>query len=135
MSMTLRLMPADSRQGVKVAVVDAKKQYVERTQIFPHAPHHDWHNAMISLAKLAIKHDVTALQIVAGPLDVATDRLAGDLMAMYPDLALTKMIVEEPRQHQQQHHQKPAQKQYTPKPKAPVNSAMADALLKLREKS
>lgn len=83
------------RTGVKVVVVDATGKLLDYTVIFPFAPQNEWHQAMTDLAKLAAKHQVNLISIGNGTGSRETERLVSDLMKMYPDLKLTKVIVSE----------------------------------------
>lgn len=83
------------RTGVKVAVVDSTGKLLDHTVIFPFAPQNEWHQSIAELAKLAAKHQVELLSIGNGTGSRETERLISDLMKMYPDLQLTKVIVSE----------------------------------------
>lgn len=83
------------RTGVKVVVVDATGKLLDYTAVFPLAPQNEWHEAIASLAKLAAKHNVSLISIGNGTGSRETERLVTDLMKMYPDLALTKVVVSE----------------------------------------
>lgn len=83
------------RTGVKVVVVDATGKLLDYTVIFPFAPQNEWHQAMTDLAKLAAKYQVNLFSIGNGTGSRETERLVTDLIKMYPDLKLTKVIVSE----------------------------------------
>jgi uncharacterized protein len=83
------------RTGVKVATVDATGKLLDYTVIFPFAPHNEWHQAITDLAKLAAKYQVNLLSIGNGTGSRETERLVADLIKMYPDLKLTKVVVSE----------------------------------------
>ncbi len=83
------------RTGVKVVVVDATGKLLDYTIIFPFAPQNEWHQSMAELAKLAVKHDVTLISIGNGTGSRETERLVADMIKMYPDMRLTKMMVSE----------------------------------------
>lgn len=83
------------RTGVKVVVVDATGKLLDYTVIFPFAPQNEWHQSIAELAKLAVKHDVTLISIGNGTGSRETERLVSDMMKMYPDMRLTKMMVSE----------------------------------------
>ncbi|KTD72263.1 Tex family protein [Legionella tucsonensis] len=83
------------RTGVKVVVVDATGKLLDYTVIFPFAPQNEWHQAITDLAKLAAKYQVNLLSIGNGTGSRETERLVTDLIKMYPDLKLTKIIVSE----------------------------------------
>lgn len=83
------------RTGVKVVVVDATGKLLDYTVIFPLAPQNEWHQAITDLAKLAAKYQVNLISIGNGTGSRETERLVTDLIKMYPDLKLTKVIVSE----------------------------------------
>ncbi|MCE0722221.1 MULTISPECIES: Tex family protein [Legionella] len=83
------------RTGVKVVVVDATGKLLDYTVIFPFAPQNEWHQAITDLAKLAAKYQVNLFSIGNGTGSRETERLVTDLIKMYPDLKLTKVIVSE----------------------------------------
>ncbi|CAM2870420.1 transcriptional accessory protein [Legionella steigerwaltii] len=83
------------RTGVKVVVVDATGKLLDYTVIFPFAPQNEWHQAITDLAKLAAKYQVNLISIGNGTGSRETERLVSDLVKMYPDLKLTKVIVSE----------------------------------------
>ncbi len=83
------------RTGVKVVVVDATGKLLDYTAVFPLAPQNEWHQAIASLAKLAAKYHVNLISIGNGTGSRETERLVADMIKMYPDLALTKVVVSE----------------------------------------
>jgi protein Tex len=83
------------RTGVKVAVVDGTGKLVEAVTIYPHEPRKDWDGSIRTLATLCAKHAVQLVSIGNGTASRETDKLAADLMARHPGLALTKVIVSE----------------------------------------
>ena len=83
------------RTGVKVVVVDATGKLLDYTAVFPLAPQNEWHQAIASLAKLAAKYHVTLISIGNGTGSRETERLVADMIKMYPDLSLTKVVVSE----------------------------------------
>jgi uncharacterized protein len=83
------------RTGVKVVAVDATGKLLDYTVIFPFAPQNEWHQSIADLAKLAVKHQVNLISIGNGTGSRETERLVADMIKMYPDLQLTKIIVSE----------------------------------------
>ncbi|CEG58893.1 Tex family protein [Legionella fallonii] len=83
------------RTGVKVVVVDTTGKLLDFTVIFPFAPQNEWHQSIAELAKLAVKHEVTLISIGNGTGSRETERLVADMIKMYPDMQLTKMMVSE----------------------------------------
>jgi len=83
------------RTGVKVAIVDATGKVVEYATIYPHQPRNDWDGSLHVLAQLAAKHNVSLISIGNGTASRETDKLAGDLIKLKPELKLTKIVVSE----------------------------------------
>lgn len=83
------------RTGIKVVVVDSTGKLLDYTVVFPFAPQNEWHQSLADLAKLAAKHHVNLISIGNGTGSRETERLVAELIKMYPDLQLTKVIVSE----------------------------------------
>ncbi len=83
------------RTGVKIVVVDVTGKLLDYSTVFPLAPHNEWHQSIAELAKLAAKHHVNIISIGNGTGSRETERLVTDLMKMYPDLHLDKLLVSE----------------------------------------
>lgn len=83
------------RTGVKVVVVNSTGKVLDYTVIFPFAPQNEWHQAIADLAKLASKYQVNLISIGNGTGSRDTERLVAELIKMYPDMKLTKIIVSE----------------------------------------
>lgn len=91
---TLGLDPG-IRTGVKVAVVDLTGKLLDCSTVFPFAPQNEWHQAIAELAKLVAKYQVRLISLGNGTASRETERLVADLIKMYPDLKLTKVVVSE----------------------------------------
>ena len=91
---TLGLDPG-LRTGVKVAVVDATGKLLDTCAIFPHEPRRDWAGSLRSLAALAKKHSVDLIRIGNGTASRETDKLAAELIALHPELKMSKIVVSE----------------------------------------
>ncbi|MEA3196423.1 MAG: protein Tex [Gammaproteobacteria bacterium] len=83
------------RTGVKVAIVDHTGKLLETATVYPHVPRNDWNGTLKALAMLAKKHAVDLISIGNGTASRETDKLAGELMKLHPDLKLTKVVVSE----------------------------------------
>lgn len=83
------------RTGVKAVVVDDTGKLLDYTVVFPFAPQNEWHSAITDLAKLAAKYHVNLISIGNGTGSRETERLVSELIKMYPDLKLNKVIVSE----------------------------------------
>lgn len=83
------------RTGVKVVVIDTTGKLLDYTTIFPFSQQNNWHASISELAKLAIKYAVKLISIGNGTGSRETSRLVTDLLKMYPDLQLEKVIVNE----------------------------------------
>ena len=83
------------RTGVKVAVVDATGKVVATETIYPHEPWRRWDEAVAVLARLARAHRVELVAIGNGTASRETDKLAGEVIKLHPELGLTKIMVSE----------------------------------------
>jgi uncharacterized protein len=83
------------RTGVKVAVVDATGKVVATSTIYPHEPQRRWDESLAELAVLARRHKVELIAIGNGTASRETDKLATDLLRLFPDLKATKIVVSE----------------------------------------
>lgn len=83
------------RTGVKVAVVDRTGKLVATDTIYPHEPRKQWDQSLHTLRALCSKHQVELIAIGNGTASRETDKLAGDLIKLAPDLKLQKIVVSE----------------------------------------
>ncbi|SHL31248.1 uncharacterized protein SAMN05443637_12441 [Pseudonocardia thermophila] len=83
------------RTGVKVAVVDATGKVVATDTVYPHEPRRQWEQALATLTKLCIEHDVELIAIGNGTASRETDKLARELAARNPALKLIPVVVSE----------------------------------------
>ncbi|WP_024888796.1 Tex family protein [Luteimonas huabeiensis] len=83
------------RTGVKVAVVDATGKLVATDTIYPHEPRRQWDASLAVLKKLCIAHGVQLIAIGNGTASRETDRLAGELLKLAPELKMQKIVVSE----------------------------------------
>ena len=83
------------RTGVKVAVISPTGSVLHTGVIYPHEPRREWDKSIEILAALAKRHGSKLISIGNGTASRETDRLAADLIARYPGLGLTKVVVSE----------------------------------------
>ena len=83
------------RTGVKVAAIDTTGKYLDQATIYPHAPKNQWDASIASLAQMAAKYQTSLIAIGNGTASRETDKLAGDLIKLHPELKLTKVMVNE----------------------------------------
>jgi uncharacterized protein len=83
------------RTGVKVAVVSGTGQVAAATAIYPHEPQCRWDESIAELARLAQEHRVELIAIGNGTASRETDRLGVELIRLYPEFKLTKVVVSE----------------------------------------
>jgi protein Tex len=83
------------RTGVKVAVVDSTGKVTATSTIYPHEPQRRWDESLAELAVLARRHKVDLIAIGNGTASRETDKLAADLIRLFPDLKATKIVVSE----------------------------------------
>jgi len=83
------------RTGVKVAVVDRTGKLVDTTTIYPHEPKRQWDQSLHVLRALCARHQVDLISIGNGTASRETDKLAGDLIKLAPELKMQKIVVSE----------------------------------------
>lgn len=83
------------RTGVKMVVVDRTGKLLDEDTIFPFPPHNDQQGSIASLAKMAMKHHAQLISIGNGTGSRETERLVQDMMKIYPDLHVSKVLVNE----------------------------------------
>jgi len=83
------------RTGVKVVVIDATGKLLDACTVFPFQPHNQHQDSLATLAKLATRHNVELISIGNGTASRETERLVMELIKMYPDLPLQKVVVSE----------------------------------------
>jgi uncharacterized protein len=83
------------RTGVKVAVVDRTGKLVDTATIYPHEPKRQWDQSLHVLRALCLKHEVELVSIGNGTASRETDKLAGDLLKLVPELKMQKIVVSE----------------------------------------
>ncbi|KGM53332.1 transcription accessory protein [Lysobacter daejeonensis GH1-9] len=83
------------RTGVKVAVVDSTGKLVDTATIYPHEPKRQWDQSLHVLRALCSKHGVELIAIGNGTASRETDKLAGDLIKLAPELKMQKIVVSE----------------------------------------
>ncbi|MET0534470.1 MAG: Tex family protein [Steroidobacter sp.] len=83
------------RTGVKVAIVDRTGKLLDTATVYPHVPRNEWDRTIAHLALLAQKHNVDLISIGNGTASRETDKLAGEVIKLHPELKLTKIVVSE----------------------------------------
>lgn len=83
------------RTGCKVAVVDATGKLLDTATVYPHAPRNDWNGTLATLGALCKRHAVQLIAIGNGTASRETDKLAADVLALLPELKMTKIMVSE----------------------------------------
>ena len=83
------------RTGVKVAIVDRTGKFLVNTTIFPHAPQNRWNESLAELARLCKEQNIELISIGNGTASRETDKLAGELIRLLPELGLKKAVVNE----------------------------------------
>ncbi len=83
------------RTGVKVAVVDATGKLLDQATIYPHVPRNRWDEAIDTLARLCLKHEVELISIGNGTGSRETDKLAAELLQKHPRIRAQKLLVSE----------------------------------------
>lgn len=83
------------RTGVKVAVVDRTGKLVDTATIYPHEPKRQWDQSLHVLRALCTKHQVELIAIGNGTASRETDKLAGDVIKLAPEIKMQKIVVSE----------------------------------------
>ncbi|MEG3191644.1 Tex family protein [Lysobacter sp. D1-1-M9] len=83
------------RTGVKVAVVDRTGKLVASDTIYPHQPRNQWDASLHTLRALCATHAVELVAIGNGTASRETDKLAGELIKLCPEIKLQKIVVSE----------------------------------------
>lgn len=113
------------RSGLNVAVIDPSGRVLDYLTLFPMNPQNLWHDAIFSLAKLAIKHQVEWIAVSNGKGSRDLLRLVKELMEIYPDLRLNKLLVSEAGVHQYAHSELAAEE--FPDLDVPIRAAVSVA--------
>lgn len=83
------------RTGVKVAIVDETGKVLGTDTIYPHPPKRQWDQSIATIAALCKRHNVELVAIGNGTASRETDKLTAEVMAKYPELGLSKVMVNE----------------------------------------
>ncbi|XOZ32309.1 Tex family protein [Halomonadaceae bacterium KBTZ08] len=83
------------RTGVKVAIVDGTGRFLDQGTIHPHSPQNRWDQSIEQLAGWCRQHGVGLVAIGNGTASRETDRLVADLIKRYPELGVTRVMVNE----------------------------------------
>lgn len=83
------------RTGVKVAIVDETGKVLTTDTIYPHPPKRQWDQSITALAAHCKRHRVQLIAIGNGTASRETDKLTAELMARYPELGVSKVMVNE----------------------------------------
>jgi len=83
------------RTGVKLAVVDATGKVLDHGAIFPNAPQRKVAEAEAVLRAMGEKHQVALIAIGNGTASRDTDQFVAQVIQKYPELGLTRVIVNE----------------------------------------
>lgn len=83
------------RTGVKVAIVDKTGKVLDTGTVYPHQPRNDWQGSIKTLSRLIEKHGVELIAIGNGTASRETDRLARELVGLYKDRRIDKVVVSE----------------------------------------
>ena len=90
---TMGLDPA-YRTGVKVVVIGANGQLIDKAVIYPHKPQQQWDQSLATLTKLCQQHQVTLIAIGNGTASRETDQLAAELLSS-KNIKAQKLMISE----------------------------------------
>src|SRR5690606_10084209 len=77
------------RTGVKVAAIDRTGKLVDTATVYPFEPRRDRAGALATLAAIAKRHRIELIAIGNGTASRETEKLAGELMTLLPELKMT----------------------------------------------
>jgi uncharacterized protein len=83
------------RTGVKFVALDATGKHLQSGVIYPHPPRNDWQGSMAQIAAMARQYSIELVAVGNGTASRETDKLVADVIAKYPDLGLTRVMVSE----------------------------------------
>ncbi|MFJ1301385.1 RNA-binding transcriptional accessory protein Tex [Pseudomonadota bacterium AL_CKDN230030165-1A_HGKHYDSX7] len=83
------------RTGCKIAVIDRTGKVVDTTTVYPFEPRRDREGTISTLAALCKRHQVELIAIGNGTASRESEKLVGDMMSLYPDMQLTRVVVSE----------------------------------------
>jgi len=83
------------RTGVKVAIVDETGKVLGTDTIYPHPPKRAWDQSIATMAALCKRHNVQLVAIGNGTASRETDKLTAEMMSKYPELGVSKVMVNE----------------------------------------
>ena len=83
------------RTGVKVAAIDQTGKVLETATVFPFEPRRDREGSIATLARLVARHNIELVAIGNGTASRETEKLVADMMAAYPAMALSRVVVSE----------------------------------------
>ena len=84
---TMSLLP-NAKSGVAVAVVDKHGELIDTCLLYPVGMQGDWYQALASVAKLVVKHNVELISVVNNAGFREIERLIREFIAMYPDITV-----------------------------------------------
>lgn len=82
---TMSLLPK-AKSGVEVAVIGVNGELIDTCLLYPVGMQGDWYQALASVAKLVVKHNVTLISVVNNSGFREIERLVREFILMYPDI-------------------------------------------------
>lgn len=83
------------RTGIKVAIVDGTGKVLDTNTLFPFQPQNQVEKSLRTLASLCRQYQVELISIGNGTYSRETDKLVGEMLKANPDIAASKVIVNE----------------------------------------
>lgn len=83
------------RTGVKAAAIDRTGKVVDTATFYPFEPRRDREGSIATIARLVARHQIELIAIGNGTASRETEKLVTDMMALYPEMKVTRVVVSE----------------------------------------
>ena len=83
------------RTGVKAAAIDRTGKLVDTATFYPFEPRRDREGSIATIARLVARHQIELIAIGNGTASRETEKLVADMMTLYPDMKVTRVVVSE----------------------------------------
>ena len=83
------------RTGVKAAAIDRTGKLVDTATFYPFEPRRDREGSIATIARLVARHGIELIAIGNGTASRETEKLVADMMTLYPEMKVTRVVVSE----------------------------------------
>lgn len=83
------------RTGVKAAAIDRTGKLVDTATFYPFEPRRDREGSIATMARLVTRHQIELIAIGNGTASRETEKLVTNMMARYPEMNVTRVVVSE----------------------------------------